>query len=148
MLSVLLRDCGVDEFSINGFLTGNFQFQIIPEIGANGYQLMNMLETDWGRAVNVDLWFKTLQTLYPHNRLAVERVRFQNESNWITTNLNGIIIEVVKPGAEPPEGTSPQYENQDLLEHHYSILNQGTVADLHESMLSIMHDLNNYVVGD
>jgi hypothetical protein len=109
----------------------------IPYIGHSGRRLMQTLGTEWGRAIDPDLWVNLaalqlglhdLPRSAPiHDRIVITDLRFPNEAEWVR-RMGGLVVRVVRdvPAIAAHESEA---HTRDMRADH-EILNTGTLADL------------------
>jgi hypothetical protein len=134
------------------FHTGDRE-QICPEAGISYRALMQTLGTEWGRAVNPDLWVNLVAKQWNTVKdgfwspetghttgMILSDVRFDSEARWIKEQ-GGILIEIDRPGIEEvgiaghasERGISPGLTN-------VKVHNTGDLAYLHQTLDSLMKD--------
>lgn len=158
MLAVLLRANGLDEETIHRYLEGDLKETVIPELGVTSRQAQITLGTEWGRQlISPDLWARTwARGIGLTDRVMNDSVRFLNEEEVIR-EMGGITIMIERPGAEPAAyrwnglgrtlyGTTGlmwgvhDSERTDRLMPDYTIVNDGSVEDLHRALDEVMMD--------
>lgn len=103
-------------------------------IGHSPRVLAQSLGTDWGRRINEDLWIAKLVGRWRESDSAftvVPDVRFDNEAVYMLRS-GGMMIRVERDEVEPVAPHASEAGVQDQLVH-LSIVNNGTVEDLHEA---------------
>jgi hypothetical protein len=131
MLSALFDTIGVD----SGWMTDRGRKEVpIPEIGASYRTLAQQLGTEWGRAIDPDLWLKiagakaAMYQKYDSKGVVISDVRFPNEAAWIKAQ-GGVIWKIIRPGVEPVRA----HASEDLiasLPYDYVIDNSGSIGRL------------------
>lgn len=140
MLSTLLETCGIgDEWMIDRDL----KEQKIPEIGASYRQLAQMLGTEWGRAIDQNLWVKIVAakiamfSRFEPAGIVISDVRFPNEAEWIHSQ-GGYVWKVLRPGTDPVRAHESE-AFAETLPYDYVILNSGTIPDLTGAVAAALH---------
>lgn len=113
--------------------------QDIPQLGVSYRKMAQALGTEWGRALNSNMWLdiaaakiKACQQ-YGNPGVVISDVRFANEANWIKSQ-GGVIWKILRPGVEPVrEHVSEQLTE---LPYDYVIDNHGTIDDLRHAVTS------------
>ena len=131
MLSALFDTVGVD----GHWMTDRERKEkVIPELGASYRTLAQQLGTEWGRAIDPDLWLKiagakvAMCQKYESIGVVISDVRFPNEAAWVRAQ-GGVIWKIIRPGLEPVRAhTSEELINS--LPWDYTIDNRGTIEDL------------------
>jgi hypothetical protein len=131
MLSALFDSIGVD----NEWMTDRDRKEVpIPEIGASYRTLAQQLGTEWGRAINPDLWLKiaaakiAMYTKHDSRGVVISDVRFPNEAAWVKAQ-GGVIWRIIRPGVEPVRA----HASEDLiasLPYDYVIDNSDSIDRL------------------
>lgn len=92
-----------------------------------------------GREYNPNVWIDILKWCNPIRFGAptvITDVRFENEADWIR-RAGGKLIRIVRPSIE--QGTHASETEQNGIHVHWSVLNDGSVADLHIQIESILN---------
>lgn len=131
MLTALFDTCGVD----TDWMTDRERKEKpIPEIGASYRTLAQQLGTEWGRAIDPDLWLKiaaakiAMYRKYDSKGVVISDVRFPNEAAWIKAQ-GGVIWRIIRPGVEPVRA----HASEDMiasLPYDYVIDNRSTIDNL------------------
>jgi len=133
--AILLPLFGWDERHKNGYL----KEEVDPYWGFSPRQAYQKFGTEFGRALNPDLWVLMMHHQLQHygNRVVISDVRFPNEANYV--RRNGILVhvfrqlkyrgEVARHSSEAPLAIYPS----DL-----AVSNNGTIAELHEQIDSAL----------
>jgi hypothetical protein len=158
MLASLLKDFGYSDRNIARILTGDLKDGwVIPEIGRTSRDLQITLGTEWGREqVGQDLWAKLwmLQANRAGGAVMNDSVRFRNEEDAIR-DAGGFTILIQRPGAQPRafkwKRLGPllyrccglmwgvhDSERVDRLRPDHVVVNDGTLADLHDKLEAII----------
>ena len=137
MLMAMLVGAGID---YSYLFDRDLKERGVPHIGISGRRLMQTLGTEWGRALDPDLWVRLaaitlgLHGASPapvHDRIVITDVRFPNEAAWIES-LGGRVVRVTRPAPAVAAHASEQHTTQ--LPCTLAIDNTGTLADLHEQV--------------
>ncbi len=116
---------------------------VIPGIEASPRKLAQVLGTEFGRAINPDLWVWMLDQrrhrYWPggfSGYYVVSDVRFENEAEYIRGN-GGAIIHVERPGATGAVGVSGHASERGIIaaQGDYLFENCGSIEDLEEKLL-------------
>lgn len=157
MVRALLYRSGMSFEDMSNYLTGSKKEDVIPFFGVTSRHLQVTLGTEWGRKlvgpnIWVDLWRVDVE---PLDKVLNDSVRFKNEEQAIR-ELGGIVIRVMRPGVGPSVFKYGKFgssvyrltrlkwfihpsERVDLISADYTIVNDGTVEDLHKKVSAIMN---------
>lgn len=119
----------------------------IPEIGASYRTLAQQLGTEWGRAIDPDLWLKiagakaAMYQRHDSRGVVISDVRFPNEAAWVKAQ-GGVIWKILRPGVEPVRA----HASEDLiasLPYDYVIDNSGSIDQLqHAVAMALEYGVN------
>lgn len=126
-LKEMLRALGLTEAELNGSLK---ETPCDLLMGCTPRRAMQTLGTEWGRALNKDLWLHVWkQWALPYSKVVVDDVRFPNEAELLQS-LGGKIIKIVRQ----PQGVST---GDHVSELHFNrlpfdrvVFNYGSLEDL------------------
>ena len=107
---------------------------VLPLIGHSPRVLAQTLGTDWGRALNENIWVSKVLGRWRESMCeftVIPDVRFDNEAVEILRS-GGMVIRVERAAAEPVAMHQSEQGVQDQL-IHLSIKNDGTIQELHEA---------------
>lgn len=106
----------------------------LPMIGHSPRVLAQSLGTEWGRAINEDLWIGKVIAHWRQNDcrlMVVPDIRFDNEAVYLLRS-GGMMIRVTRQDAKPvAPHQSEQGVNDQLV--HIEIPNDGTIKELFEA---------------
>jgi len=131
MLGVLLDSM---EIPRDWMIERDLKEQDIPSLGVSYRKMAQALGTEWGRALNSDLWLDIAAEKirvcqqYGNPGVVISDVRFVNEAQWIKAQ-GGLIWKIIRPDVEPVR----EHVSEDLvasLPYDYVIDNRGTVENL------------------
>lgn len=94
-----------------------------------------------GRKYNPNVWIDIMKWCNPVRFGAptvITDVRFENEADWIR-RAGGKLIRIVRPNIE--QGTHISETEQNGMQVNWSVLNDGSVADLHIQIETILNDI-------
>lgn len=137
MLTAMLAGANIDYAHL---FERDLKERPVPHLGISGRRLMQTLGTEWGRALDPDLWVRLAAITLGlhgacsapiHDRIVITDVRFPNEAAWIE-GLGGRVVRVTRPAPEVAAHVSEQHIAQ--LPCTLAIDNTGTLADLHEQV--------------
>lgn len=155
MLVPLLKAYGFEDDLIWAYLEGPLKEDVIPELGVTPRYLQITLGTEWGRVLIKDsIWAEAWRLAVKPDEVAInDSVRFPNEQEAID-KLGGFTIMIERPHVGPAKFTSGwgkalyemfglmwgvhPSERIDLIDPDYTITNDGTMAELHAKIDSIM----------
>lgn len=113
--------------------------QDIPQLGVSYRKMAQALGTEWGRALNSNMWLDIAAAKigvcgqYGNPGVVISDVRFANEADWIKSQ-GGVIWKILRPGVEPVrEHVSEQLTE---LPYDYVIDNHGTIDNLAHAVTS------------
>lgn len=119
--------------------------QDIPSLGVSYRKMAQALGTEWGRALNSNLWLDIAAEKirvcqqYGNPGVVISDVRFVNEAQWIKSK-GGVIWKILRPGIEPVRAhISEQLAAE--LPYDYVIDNRGTIDELGHAVTSAMLQL-------
>lgn len=114
--------------------------QPLPHIGISPRRLMQTLGTEWGRALDPQLWVKLaavrlglhdLPNSSPvHDRIVLSDVRFAEEAAWIRSH-GGRIVRVTRAGAA---SVASHLSETQPIRADVTIANDGTIPELYRSI--------------
>lgn len=104
-----------------------------PYYGISVRKMMQTLGTDWGRALDEDIWIKAFTKLYSKGRYVITDVRMENEAKFIRDN-GGIVIHVRGRGGI--NTTHPSEAGIEVKDLDVVINNTGTLEDLREGIVN------------
>ena len=114
--------------------------QDIPSLGVSYRKMAQALGTEWGRALNSNLWLDIAAEKirvcqqYGNPGVVISDVRFVNEAQWIKSK-GGVIWKILRPGLEPVRAhISEQLAAK--LPYDYVIDNRGTIDELGHAVTS------------
>jgi len=142
MLASYLVLYGHTTDEVHSMLEGEFK-EVPAEafMGQNPRWAMQSLGTEWGRTmIHSDLWHnlmrKRLQAAIANEEnVVITDLRFLNEA-MLVYSLGGKIIRVRKPGTQA--GFHPSEKEMDLIIPSYTIMNNGSVEDLLNKVLTVI----------
>lgn len=137
---VLLKSLNISEERTK-YYTETAKEEIIPELGVSWRWICQSLGTEWGRRlINPDIWLKTteVQMLGGENFIC-DDTRFLNEANFYK-ELGFIMVKVVKPDVPIVRNHASEGELDDF-EFDYTIVNNGTIEDLHNKIDKLLQEL-------
>lgn len=108
------------------------------ELNVSNRVAQQLIGSEFGRTYQNDLWVSLLDMSAP--KTVVADCRFDNEAEFIKNN-KGVVIKVVNPRVVSDDthisekGVDEQYVD-------YTILNDGTVYDLHRKIDRIMEEID------
>lgn len=104
-----------------------------PYYGISVRKMMQTLGTDWGRALDEDIWIKAFTKLYPKGKYIITDVRMENEAKFIRDN-GGIVIHVKgRGGIETTHSSEAGIEVKGL---DVVVENTGTLEELREGIVN------------
>jgi hypothetical protein len=131
MLGVLLDSM---EIPRDWMIERDLKEQDIPSLGVSYRKMAQALGTEWGRALNSNLWLDIAAEKirvcqqYGNPGVVISDVRFVNEAQWIKAQ-GGLIWKIIRPDVEPVR----EHVSEDLiasLPYDYVIDNCSTVENL------------------
>jgi hypothetical protein len=131
MLGVLLDSM---EIPRDWMIERDLKEQDIPSLGVSYRKMAQALGTEWGRALNSDLWLDIAAEKirvcqqYGNPGVVISDVRFVNEAQWIKAQ-GGLIWKIIRPDVEPVR----EHVSEGLiasLPYDYVIDNCSTVENL------------------
>jgi len=138
MLTALLVGAGLDYAYL---FERELKEQPIPQLGVSARQMMQRLGTEWGRALDPDLWVRhaamtlglhDLPRSAPiHDRIVITDVRFPNEAAWIE-QLGGRVVRVIRDVSPISSHESESYASR--LPAWYQLDNRWSIATLHDQV--------------
>jgi len=142
MLRELLTGNGISDEYID---SRELKESIIPELGVSYRQMAQTLGTEWGRALQPDLWLRLAgaymadvraNTWADSTNFVISDVRFANEAQWVR-DQGGVIWRVVRPDAV---AVREHISELDLLHfnHDHVIDNSGDLSDLHGAVMGAL----------
>ena len=139
MLGVLLDSM---EIPRDWMIERDLKEQDIPSLGVSYRKMAQALGTEWGRALNSNLWLDIAAEKirvcqqYGNPGVVISDVRFVNEAQWIKSK-GGVIWRILRPGVEPVRAhISEQLAAE--LPYDYVIDNRGTIDELGHAVTSAM----------
>jgi hypothetical protein len=94
---------------------------------------MQTLGTEWGRdLIGPDLWVRAWKAALPAGDVTVDDCRFPNEV--VAVEAEGGIVVRIERGVAAVAASHVSESNQYLLPSSYTIINDGTVHDLHRRL--------------
>lgn len=118
--------------------------------GVTCRSLLQTLGTDWGRnIVHPDMWVGILATRFEARmnsamgrdptttlRVAIDDVRFPNEVEFVQA-VGGCLLRIARPEDIRPPETYAHASEQEDLRADLTIVNDGTVSDLHAQLAAL-----------
>jgi hypothetical protein len=134
MISVLL-DCSVQALE-------DHEFKEAPILGTlNPRTLMQTLGTEWGRALDENIWVNAATwDLQPEHNVVFTDVRFPNEAEAIK-KLGGVLIKVMRPHLHSTDTHPSETSLDDYDDWDYVIDNSSTLDDLRKEILKAVTKL-------
>lgn len=86
------------------------------------------------REVDPDFWVRAIDLF--EDEIVITDVRFPNEAQLIAEH-GGILIRIVRPGVGPVNSHSSENDLAELAQ--YTVVNDGSVEDLHRQILEIVN---------
>lgn len=135
MLEALLAECGLDHAYL---YEPHLKAVAIPGLGLSYRELAQTLGTEWGRALDPDLWTRAaglclgLPANPIHDRIVLSDVRFPNEAHWVASQ-GGVIVRLHRQQA----GAVRAHISEQLLDEIQPwacIDNSGSIAELHHQL--------------
>lgn len=110
--------------------------QPVPGLGLSYRALAQTLGTEWGRALDPDLWIRVAELRARHlvgedgsiPALIYTDIRFPNEAAWIRRH-GGRLMRIVRPSVAPVRSHASEQHVHDLSVD-VEVLNSGSVQDL------------------
>lgn len=142
MMSQFLEDQGIDFVEACRMTSGDLKETPVDCLdGQTPRRAMQLLGTEWGRALSADLWVNAWRRAAEAARmeaaangepaiLVADDVRFPNEVEAIRA-LGGIVVRVVRPDVAPSIAAVHVSEMLDLGPPDEVIVNDGDLARLH-----------------
>jgi hypothetical protein len=93
-----------------------------------------------GRAYDPNVWINIVKWCNPIRFGAptvITDVRFQNEADWIK-RAGGLLIRIVRPSIE--QGTHASETEQNSIQVDGSVINDGSVAELHIRIEKLLNE--------
>lgn len=139
---------GVDRDTLN---SQEFKETEIPWVGTTPRKLMQTLGTEWGRAINPNLWVNhTLQQARFLPKVVISDVRFPNELQALH-DINAITVRIVRDIER--EGPEHQHPSETALDHVNNKLfdvvidNNGSLEDLRKAAEDIINNFKTIYDG-
>jgi len=119
----------------------------IPGFDFSPRRAMQTLGTEWGRALNKNLWISLAEKEYQERkRLACSRamivtdVRFENEARWVLDH-GGLVVNISRPGLAPVEAHSSEAGIPfELIGYHLN--NNGELRHLRGAVTKLAEYIN------
>lgn len=142
MLTTLLVENGLDDKYIT---SREFKEAIIPELGVSYRHMAQTLGTEWGRALQPDLWLRIADSYMDSCEDGMEHagffvisdVRFVNEAQWVRER-GGVVWRIERPQAVPVRAHASEAEL-----YHFAaditIDNSGTLDALERTVMQLLN---------
>lgn len=128
------------------FYDREFKEVVIPFWGYSPRYMAQIIGTECGRNLfRKDIWIKRAEVEYNKYRdnfnaggMVIPDIRYENEAEWIQ-KMGGIIIHVTRPGYNGDVGTAGHDSEAGYPDNlkDYTVVNDGTIAELHEKIKHI-----------
>lgn len=137
-----------DDFPVNERLSrvvSRYGWEVAKDDFPEVRRTLQRLGTDAIRTLDPDFWVRmAVGKLDPAQPTVFTDVRFPNEADAILAS-GGHLVRVQRPGWELGTERHPSETAMDNYEVQWTILNQGTVADLHGMADNFMSRLQRYL---
>jgi len=139
MLRDLLLKSGISDQYID---SRELKETIIPELGVSYRHMAQSLGTEWGRSLDNKFWLRIAGAyLYEQHELGcnafcVSDIRFANEADWVRER-GGVIWRIERHDATAVRFHVSEYAQLDV-KPDLTILNQGTLGDLHRAVMDAL----------
>lgn len=125
MLAVLMRERGATEFEIRAYLDGPKKQEPTRFLnGATPRLAMQLLGTEWGRALSETLWLDAWRESLPQAPVACDDVRFPNEAAVLRA-LGGRVVRIDRPSLKINAGVAAHASERHEIEADVTIVNGG-----------------------
>ncbi|WP_337878409.1 hypothetical protein [Caldimonas sp.] len=119
--------------------------QPVPGIGLSYRALAQTLGTEWGRALDADLWIRVAELRARHYvgedgiipTLIYTDIRFPNEAAWMRRH-GGRLLRIVRPGVAPVRPHASEQHIQHM-EVDVEIDNSASVDELRATLAHVLH---------
>lgn len=109
-----------------------FKEQVDPKWGFSPRRAMQLLGTEFGRALREDLWIHMAQVNYDSSEckgMIITDVRFENEADFIRRN-GGLLIHVSRPGDAIGESAHASEAGVEFKDGDSFVENGSTIEEL------------------
>lgn len=145
MLTTMYQHAGLTADAIEARLEGDLKEISCAALGgATPRRAMQTLGTEWRNMIDKHLWLNIWRQrveILLANGLPVicTDIRFKHEAEAID-DLGGVMVRVERPGFGGEDGHPSETEMRDIYAR-YTIMNEGTIEDLHKKAETLLRSL-------
>lgn len=142
MLRALLKSLDYSDRVVARMIDGDLKEELIPTLGERSPRfLMQTLGTQWGRdIVAEDVWVRiAIDRCLQVPNAVVTDCRFPNEAEAIRA-AGGVLVRIERKAEQwcGAYDTHPSEVLTDELQADYSVINDGSVSDLHGKVRQVL----------